>query len=196
MIIGSINSLNYKSPTSWWNRLFKWYNKHQEVDYITQYKYCGVRLFHFRIKIDKNNHVIVGDSYPLVSLYKVLDYLDGMGDTTLLVTLDESFESYMFSDGHNVIENKFKETCDIFETLYKNIKLCGGYREFDRKKLYEFKSEKENGMPNIMKPNEWSSTYRFIQKWFPFLITKFNRSYIKRYDNFKGYLMLNYVNKR
>ena len=118
-----------------------------------------------------------------------------MGDVTLLITLDETYDEYMLDYNH-AIENKFKESCRIIETIYKDIMLCGGYREFDRKHLYQFDWERDNGMPKIMAPDDWSAVYKFVQKWCPFLLKKLNRYYIKKYEHFKGFLMLSYVNRR
>jgi hypothetical protein len=198
MIIGSTNSLTYQHPQSWWKRVIGWYNKHQEVDYEIQYKFYGVRLFEFKLYVNKNKRIVVRSGnaiYSIFSLYEILDFFNKMGDVTLLITLDETYDEYMLDYNH-AIENKFKESCRIIETIYKDIMLCGGYREFDRKHLYQFDWERDNGMPKIMAPDEWSKVYRFIQRWCPFLLKKLNRYYIKKYEHFNGFLMLSYVNRR
>ena len=198
MIIGSSNSLTYQSPISWWRRVIGWYNKHQEVDYEIQYKFYGVRLFELKLYVNKNKRIVVRSGnaiYSIFSLYEILDFFNKMGDVTLLITLDETYDEYMLDYNH-AIENKFKESCRIIETIYKNIMLCGGYREFDKKHLYQFDWERDNGMPKIMAPDEWSKVYRFIQRWCPFLLKKLNRYYIKKYEHFNGFLMLSYVNRR
>ena len=198
MIIGSTNSLTYQHPQSWWKHVIGWYNKHQEVDYEIQYKFYGVRLFNLKLYVDKGGHIVIRSGntlYPISSFYEILDYLNKMGDVTILVTLDETFEEHMY-DSNGRIEKKFKENCHIMETIYKNIMFCGGYREFDKKVIYEFRWESINGTPKIMAPDEWSKPYRFAQKWLPFLIKRFNNMYIKRFNDFKGFLMLSYVNRK
>lgn len=198
MIIGSTNSLTYNRPSSWWHNMLWWRTRHQEVDYELQYKLFGVRLFEFKLHVNSNNRLVVRSEntiYTVFSFYEVLDFFNKMGDVTLLITLDETCDDYVLDYKH-VIENKFKEFCHIIETIYKNIMLCGGYREFDKKHLYQFDWERDNGMPKIMAPDEWSKVYRFVQKWCPFLLKKLNRYYIKKYEYFKGFLMLSYVNRR
>lgn len=198
MIIGSTNSLTYTRPINWWNSMLWWRTRHQEVDYELQYKFYGVRLFEFKLYVNKNNRLMIRSGkavYSVFSFYEILDFFNKMGDVTLLVILDETCEEHIL-DGKDAIVNKFIESCRIMETIYKDIMFCGGYREYDEKQLYEFEWEKKNGMPNILAPDDWSVAYRFVQKWCPFLVKKFNRHYIRKYDNFKGFLMLSYVNRR
>lgn len=192
MIIGSTNSLTYQHPQSWWKHVIGWYNKHQEVDYEIQYKFYGVRLFNLKLYVDKGGHIVIRSGntlYPISSFYEILDYFNKMGDVTLLITLEETFEDER-------IEKKFYEHCNIIETIYKDIMLCGGYREFDKKQIYRFNWQERNNMPKIMAPDDWSVVYKFVQRWCPFLIRKLNKYYIERYKDFKGFLMLSYVNRK
>lgn len=198
MIIGSSNSLTYKHPNSWLHSMLWWRTRHQEVDYELQYKFYGVRLFEFKLYVNKNKRIVVRSGnaiYSIFSFYEILDFFNKMGDVTLLITFNETLDDKVL-DYNNSKEKKFVETCNVIQTIYKDIRLCGGYREFDKKVLYEFDWEKKNGMPNIMAPDNWSRTYRFIQKWCPFLVKRFNKYYIKRYNNFNGFLLLSYVNRR
>lgn len=198
MIIGSTNSLTYSRPSSWWHNMLWWRTRHQEVDYELQYRFYGVRLFEFKLYVNKNKRIVVRSEnaiYSIFSFYEILDFFNKMGDVTLLITLNETLDEYMLDYNH-AIEKKFIESCRIMETIYKDIMFCGGYREYDEKQLYEFEWEKKNGMPNILAPDDWSVAYRFVQKWCPFLLKKLNRYYIKKYEYFKGFLMLSYVNRR
>jgi hypothetical protein len=144
---------------------------------------------------DKLSSKVEHGKTELERAYEILDFFNKMGDVTLLITLNETLDEYMLDYNH-AIEKKFIESCRIMETIYKDIMFCGGYREYDEKQLYEFEWEKKNGMPNILAPDDWSVAYRFVQKWCPFLVKKFNKYYIEKYDNFKGFLMLSYVNRR
>jgi len=198
MLLGSTNSLTYTRPSSWWCNMLWWRTRHQEIDYELQYKLFGVRLFEFKVCVNSKNRLLIRSGnviYPIFSMYEILDFFNKKGDVTLLITLDETCEEYVLDSNHS-IEKKFKESCRIIETIYKDIMLCGGYREFDKKQLYQFDWERDNGMPKIMAPDEWSKTYRFVQRWCPFLIKRLNKHYIKEYDKFQGFLMLSYVNRR
>ena len=199
MLIGSNNSLTYLEPSSWWFKIFKWFNRCQSLPCDIQYTFWGVRMFDFRIYADKKNHIVVKNGkcvYPIFSFYKILDYFDKREDVIVLMTLDSSLEEHYEKIDTPSIEAKFKNTCKNIEFIYKHIGFCGGYRKFDKKVLYNFDWEMKNGMPKVISPSQWSSAYRFITKWCPFLIGRFNNMYIDRYKGNEGYLMLNYVNKR
>ena len=199
MKIGSNNSLTYLEPSSWWFKIFKWFYRHQELPCDVQYTLWGVRMFDFRLYADKHNHIAAKNGkciYPLSTLYETLDYFNKREDVVVLITLDSSLDEYVKSPDTPSIEAKFKNTCKVLETIYKHIGFCGGYRKFDKKVLYKFDWEKYNGMPAIISPSRWSSFYRFVVNWCPFLIKKFNNLYINRYNWNEGYLMLDYVNKR
>lgn len=194
MLIGSNNSLTYLEPSNYWFKIFSHFKRCQNIDYSDQYTFYGVRLFDFRLYVDKNNHIIVKNDnceYPIFSFYEVLDYLNRRGDAIVLITLETDSLSV-----NAPIESKFIETCRIIEAIYEEIRFCGGYRKSDKKQLYEFAWEKKNGMPAIIRPTEWSWLYNFATKWCPMLVYKFNRKYIERFKGIPGYLMLNYVNKR
>jgi len=196
MFIGSNNSLTYLKPQNKWFKNVFHFGRCQNIDYEDQYTYYGVRLFDFRLFVDKNNHIIVKNGsyeYSIFSFYEILDYLNKKGDVIVLVTL-ESPHIYYTKEMIKAIENKFKETCRIIETIYEGIMFCGGTREDN--KLYSFDWEEKHGMPTIINPHDWSRLYRLITKWCPMFIGKLNKQYIERYENEYVYLMLNYVNRR
>ena len=198
MLIGSNNSLTYLEPCCLWLKPLKYLGRCQSKGYDFQYLYWGVRVFDFRLYIDNNNHIIVKNGiykYNVVSFYEILDFFNKRGDTTLIITLD-TLNSNESEARIKAIERKFAETCKIIETIYENINFCGGYRRDNKEKLYSFTWEEQHEMPLIITPSEWSRLYRFISKYWPFLIGYLNRRYIRKYDKEKGCLMLNYINKR
>lgn len=199
MLIGSNNSLTYLEPSSWWFKIFKWFYRHQELPCDVQYTLWGVRMFDFRICADDKNHIVAKNGnciYPLFLFYKTLDYFNKKEDVVVLITLELSLDEYAERNDTSSIEAKFKNTCKNIEFIYKHIGFCGGYRKSDKKVLFKFDWERDNGMPATVYPSEWSSLYRFVRKWCPFLIKKLNNIYINRYSGNKGFLMLDYVNRR
>ena len=194
LLIGSNNTLTYLEPSSWWLKLFRWVGRQQERSYDVQYTFNGVRMYDLRIGVDNNNRLIAKNGnycYPLNSFYEMLDYFDKREDVTVLITLDMPLSSCTQS-----IEAKFKNTCKIVETIYKHIGFCGGYRRCDKNLMYQFDWEKEHGIPTMICPDEWSRAYRFVSRWLPFWVKKFNKMFIDRYNGNDGHLMLNYVNRR
>ena len=195
MLIGSNNSLTYLEPSSWWLKLFRWLGRCQEVSYDDQYTYYGIRFFDFRVTIDDSGHIAAKNkkfTYPLNSIYEILDYFNKREDVTVLITLDISFNEHVSNYNTSSLENKFIEFCNILERIYEHVNFCGGYRKFDKKVLYEFNGD----MPCIVRPSNWSFFYRFARKWCPFMVKRFNRMYIEKFKHKKGYLLLNYANRR
>lgn len=194
MQIGSNNSLTYLEPSSWWLKIFRWLGKHQEIPYDEQYKFYGIRLFDFRLYVDKTGHIVAKNNkyiYPINNIYMMLDYFNKMEDVTINISLDVSLEEHMLNDAPS-IEAKFIEFCNFLERVYNHINFCGGYRKFDGKVLHDF----NRNMPDMICPSDWSWPYRFIRKWCPFLIGKFNSMYIERYKNKNGFLVIDYVNRK
>ena len=198
MKIGSNNSLTYLEPSSWWLKLFRWVDRHQERPYDIQYRFFAVRMFDFRLYVDYHNKLVVKsgkNTFPLTTLFEIMDFFDKMGDVIVRITLESSHDDYMSTSTPSV-EAKFKETCHMIEVIYKNVGLCGGRRKFDDKLLYDFDWEKKHGMPVTVCPSDWSKVYRFVQKWCPFFIKKLNQFYVERYKGNNCFLMLDYVNRR
>ena len=199
MLLGSNNSLTYLKPRHMW---FNWLRKNlgrcQRIPYDEQYTYYGVRFFDFKLSVDDKNHIIVKNkdfTYNMFSFYEILDYLDKRGDAKILITLDVSSNEICKFD-YDRVENKFIEICYIVESIYEDLSLLGGYRRCDKKLLYEFKYEKEHGMPQIIVPSDWSRWYSFISKWCPRFIGKLNKKYIEQFKNSPSYLLLDYVDIR
>ena len=198
MLIGSNNSLTYLKPSNIWSRLKVWLVKCQEVDYDEQYTFWGVRYFDIRLYTNKHNHIMAKNDtqeYSLFSFYEILDYMDKRGDVVMNVTLDASFDDHM-KGNYPSVEKKFIETCHIIDSIYHNITFCGGNRKFDGKELYKFKKGGDIKTREVISPSEWSPVYRFVTKWMPFLIGRFNRKYIEQFSDRHVFLVLNYVNRR
>jgi hypothetical protein len=123
-------------------------------------------------------------------MYEMFDFFNKREDVTINISLDVSLDEHMLHDATN-IEAKFIEFCNILERIYEHINFCGGYRRFDEKNLYKFNGD----MPNTICPSEWSWPYRFVSKWCPFFIRRFNNMYIERYERRHGVLVLDYANR-
>lgn len=183
MLIGSNNTLAYLRPSSWWSRIFKWFGRNQEIPYDVQYTYYGIRLFDFRLKVDKGGHILF-----MNEIYEMLDFFESRGDAWVRITLDAKKEDIR-------AEKKFKEVCKIIDSIYQEIKFYGGYRLCDKTPIYEFDWERKKMMMEVVSPPEWSRLYRTTSKWLPCLIHRLNRSYIEEYKKRFCFLMLDYVNR-
>ena len=198
MVLGSNNSLTYNKPLDFISRIFYKFGRCQEIPYNEQYEYYGVRYFDIKVYFDKHHRIVVKNGsyiYPITLLYQMLDYFDNRGDVIIKITLDMSFNECMMDD-YKSIEKKFIETCNMLNSIYHNIEFRGGSRKFDSKVLYEFTNFKSLYNLKSIRPEEQSSIYRFVTKWFPSYIGKLNRKYIEKYRNEDVFLILNYVNRQ
>lgn len=194
MVVGANNSMSYLRPTNWWARIFPFIGRTQNVDYEQQYRYCGTRFFDLRLGVSKSNHIIFKNGkikYETFSLYNVLSFFDNVGDVTVRITLDVSFEEMMSSD-YPSMEAKFIETCKVIETIYPEVRYIGGYRKFDKKQLFTFKYERDFGTPLVI--DEVNTSW--VDRVFPFINAHKNNEKKEKYDKSHGFLLLNFVDRR
>ena len=187
MKIGSNNSLTYLEPSSWWLKILNKITRHQRKDYQFQYFYCCVRYFDIRVTSDIKGHIVLNNGSNL-PIYEVLEFLERYGDVTVRVTLDESLDKYNYG-ASNSLENKFKNTCKVAETIYKGINFVGGYRIYDKKQIYKFKGEELN----VIDLDKESIFYSIVSRLFPFMRKKLNNKYIDKFKYDDGIILLNYV---
>ena len=187
MKIGSNNSLTYLEPSSWWLKIFNKITRHQRKDYQFQYFYCCVRYFDIRVTSDIKGHIVLNNGSNL-PIYEVLEFLERYGDVTVRITLDESLDKYNYGASSS-LENKFKNTCKVAETIYKGINFVGGYRIYDKKQIYQFKGEELN----IIDVDKESIFYSVVSRLFPFMRKRLNNKYIDKFKYDDGILLLNYV---
>jgi len=198
MLIGSNNSLTYLKPSNTWFNIKAWLGKCQEVDYEEQYTFWGVRYFDFRLYVNKHNHIIVKNDtheYTIFSFFQVLDYFDKRGDVVVNVTLDASFADHM-KNSYQKAEKKFIEICHIIDSIHHHVEFRGGTRKFDGKVLYKFSQRTNPYQLEAICPEDFSSVYRFVTKWLPFLVKSFNKRYMEQYKDKHVFLVLNYVNRQ
>ena len=195
MKIGSNNSLTYLKPLcSWWLKIFRFFGKRQDIDYKDQYILYGIRVFDFRLYIDKHDRIGVKNGsykYPLFSFYEILNFLNRKGDATVIISLDVSKYEYLMNVNMGRIVEKFIEKCRIISTIYEHIAFCGGYRQFDKKVIYNFR----NKVSDIICAEDLSRKYKLISIFCPNLLRKMNKKYIEQYKDSNDIILLNYINK-
>jgi len=187
MRIGSNNSLTYLEPSSWWLKILNKITRHQRKDYQFQYFYCGVRYFDIRVSADIKGLITLNNGCEF-SMYEVLEFLERYGDVTVRLTLDEGLDKYNY-DASKSLENKFKNTCKIAETIYRGINFVGGYRIYDKKQIYQFRGKE----PNVIDVDKESIFYSIVSRLFPFMRKRLNEKYIDKFKYDNGILLLNFV---
>ena len=144
-MIGSLNSMTFLKPFSIWKKPFAWLNRCQVAGIEAQYELYNVRAFDLHIyfvgekerAIFKHGNV----EYYTFSIFEILNYLDKKGDVYVRLVLEEDCD-----DKSQSIERRFKSYCKNVETIYKNTKFFGGYRECDSFVLYNFKEQRPEGL--------------------------------------------------
>lgn len=191
MLIGSNNTLTYLEPCGYWFKVFKFLGKKQSRDYRDQYTYGGCRYFDFKLTVAKNNRITVRNRcfiYNIFSIYEVMDYLNKMGDTIAHVSLDVTASEWV-DDTTKTKENKFKDYCRTLETIYENIRFCGGDRIFDGENLYQFK----NTSPSVFIAEKESIWYKLASMVSPKITRWLNDKYKKKYSSLHNIILLNHV---
>lgn len=186
--------MTYLSPSTWWAKVFRFIGKCQSADYKEQYKFHGVRFFDLKLSIAAKDEVIIKNGnieYKGFEINKVLNFFNEMSDVMVRITLEVSFDERL-KPNYEHIEKKFKETCKMVEAIYPDVKFIGGYRSYDKKVLYEFEYELEQGTPIIidMCSRSW------IDRTFPFLTKNKNKAALDFYKNSRGILLLNFVEEK
>jgi hypothetical protein len=209
-IIGSHNSMSYLEPRDWHGKLLRFAAKCQRKTIKEQYFEYGVRCFDFRIFFDDNGrcffkHGIVW--FDTFSMFEHLEFLNKQGDCWLRVLLEETKSD---SKKHNIdfIEGKFINMCRLIEEIYPNIRVFGGERKWDWKKIYEFKEQ----TPDIR--DLYSSTTCLfddsrhgkdnlkdkIDDWWPWLYAKLknkkNMKYIEENPDNADIVLIDFVDIR
>ena len=141
MIKGSHNSMSYLKPLNRLYRLFRFLYKCQGKSIEKQYE-SGVRLFDIHIyKNDRDKGCFKYGNviYNAFSFYEPFNFLNKMKDCYVNLVLEETVNDSK-KEGIKETENKFIWYCNSLQMMYPNIKFIGGYREFDKRILYEFKN--------------------------------------------------------
>lgn len=191
MLIGSNNTLTYLEPCNCWLKVFKFLGRKQSRDYRDQYIYGGCRYFDLKLAVTKSNRMTVRNRcfiYNVFSIYEVMDYLNKMGDTIVHISLEITASEWI-EDTANAKETKFKEYCKILETIYENIRFCGGNRTFDGENLYQFK----NSSPSVFVAEKESIWYKLVSMVSPKFTRWLNGKYKKKYSSLHDIMLLNHI---
>ena len=203
MNIGTHNSLTYLTPKKWWQKLIKFTAKCQAVNYEEQYR-LGARVFDVRLWYDDNlkmevRHGRIAYKIGYTVFFNMLDFLEEKGDCYVRILCEE--DSFAKNDPIVIDKEKcFIEDCRYIESMYDNIKFCGGNRKYDWKVLYNFKNK---DVPTLV--DRYSSTtslFKSDKKWLailddlcPILYAKLkNKTLIKEHNDKDGYLFIDFIN--
>lgn len=186
MGIGSNNSLSYLTPNGFWSKVFRWFNRCQSKQIQSQYIYGKARFFDIKLDVNKYNRITV-KNYNIFSLYEIFDFFNKMGNAIVYITFDADKDMYSEND-YKIKKEKFAYYCGQIESIYQNIKFCGGKNNFDGETLYKFK----NPTPKIYNPTNDFLKYKIATCISPKWTKKLNEKIIENYKDY-DYILLNHI---
>lgn len=208
-ILGSHNSLSYKTPIKWWMRPLAFMARCQKADLYDQYYKYGARVFDIRVRFEKRGCIEFAHGFFTYGgwIYGTLTELNSYAASTkekiyvrIMLEQNHKSEDQQFQD------YKFKELCKGIEE-YKypkltNIIFFGGARKYDEKKLYTFKTESK--APTL--DHKYSSATSFFKSksrflailddWFPWLYARTHNKKNIAAGTKKDCLFIDFVNIR
>lgn len=194
MKLASHNTMTYLKPSNILLYPFRFIARCQKLSLDEQINQ-GVRLFDFRISFDKKGnpvftHGLMKFKLPKgISMHSILFQLDCLAckEDVWVRIINEKDKDY----------ECFSLYCNAIENSYKNIKFYGGYNKKGWKLLYSFK----NQQPNVIdKYTSWNNDvfnrgtgWLFDDIW-PWIYAKLNnKKWRKKYANFDGFLMQDFI---
>lgn len=194
MKLASHNTMTYLKPSNILLYPFRFIARCQKLSLDEQINQ-GVRLFDFRISFDKKGnpvftHGLMKFKLPKgISMHSILFQLDCLAckEDVWVRIINEKDKDY----------ECFSLYCGALERSYKNIKFYGGYNKKGWKLLYSFK----NQQPNVIdKYASWNNDvlnrgtgWLFDDIW-PWIYAKLNnKKWRKKYANFDGFLMQDFI---
>ena len=194
MKLASHNTMTYLKPSNVLLYPFRFIARCQKLSIDEQINH-GVRLFDFRISFDKKGnpiftHGLMKFKLPKgTTMHSILFKLDCLAckEDVWVRIINEKDKDY----------ECFSLYCNALERSYKNIKFYGGYNKKGWKLLYSFK----NQPPKVIdKYASWNNDvlnrgtgWLFDDIW-PWIYAKLNnKKWRKKYANFNGFLMQDFI---
>lgn len=187
MILGSHNSWTYYRCRKWWQRLFSFVGKCQDIDIIKQYEY-GVRCFDLRVRFDKHGNMVIAHGlleYDLNTndLFALLHFLDKKGDVVVRI-LHEVRSKKKYTDANKKL---FRSFCAELEIAFPSITFWCGRNLYNWEYDYNFQYQPscDEQYSSVCAP-KWDD-------WFPKLFAKKNNHKIKEKGTTCDILLIDFV---
>lgn len=200
MILATHNSLSSYCPKKWWMKMLNPFAKCQSLSIEEQYK-RGVRMFDIRVRPHtwEAAHGLV--TYD-VDVDKMLAWLEERAQaehTTIYIRLCCENNISELSEWDEVVFTGYWNWCN---NVYKHLTFCGGYMKKGWYKLIGCKDPEYLELYrtfNVYKAkNGWKAKLKSVVEYVLHPIPKYwakkdNADYIEEYENYNGYVMLDFV---
>lgn len=184
----SHNSWTYLKPRTLIGCIFRWAGRCQSHSIVEQYEKYGVRIFDLRIKLDKNNKMVISHGMfkykdSAEQLVKDLYYLNEKKDVMMRVL----WEVRMYRYETEYERQWFINYCKFLEETYPNIRFFGGSPTHMCYRYYNFKPVMITKIQG-----EYSSKKCILLSWCPILYALFHNKRIKPKEDV---IMLDFVER-
>lgn len=189
MILGSHNTMSYSKPTKWWLRPFRFMAQCQSKTLEEQFD-AGARLFDIRIIYKDGEYKFAHGLMEFTGdVWNALERMNNLGQYVYCRVLKERA-------GY---ESEFIKFCIEASLKYRNIRFYGGQNKKDWKQIYTFDYSSPNSIDKYSSCNydiKDKCTGWYLDDLFPRIYAFcFNKYWRKKYKDFDGYLMQDFVGK-
>lgn len=142
-MLGSIHSMSYLDTHGFFDRIKAYFKRCQHATIEEQYEKFNVRVFDIHIYFINENFkravFKMGDiEFETFSIFEVMNFFDRHDNVYVRMVLEETDLEAHDINYNLAMEARFREYCAMLESVFKNIKFFGGYRECDSHKIYHF----------------------------------------------------------
>ena len=193
MILASHNTMSYLRPKCKWLRWFRFAGRCQEKTLIDQHS-SGVKMFDLRFTFDGWRepvlcHGIMEFEMDPTQINSMFIWMD------LVAEREEIWCRIINEQNRNC--KTFIDFCKHLKQEYPHIKFFGGYNKKDWSQLYDFGYGEPKYINRYASHNKdcppEQSKFSLDDVW-PWLYAKlFNNKWKKKYKDYDGYLMLDFV---
>lgn len=186
-ILGSHNSWTFYRCRKWWQRLFSFVGKCQDLDIFKQYDY-GVRCFDLRVRFNSKGEVMVAHGlleydFHETDILAMLHALEKKGDVIVRI-LHETRTKRQYT---TETVQYFREFCKNLEMSFPKITFWCGRNLYNWNVDYHFKFEPscDEKYSSVCKP-KWDD-------WYPKLFAKRYNQEIKAQGTDADILLIDFV---
>lgn len=147
MVIGTHNTMTYRSPKFLWMYLIRFMARCQGVSYQEQHEKYGADAFDFRIFWDKEGNIEFRHglvSFDGSDFFNILRYCEKNGIIVRLLFEERNFKSLKKRSKEMNLEDRFLKLCIDIEKYFPNLKIYGGRNTRTWEVIYKFKMDDPN----------------------------------------------------
>ena len=200
MILATHNSLSGYAPEKWWMKILNPFAKCQSLSIEEQYN-RGVRMFDIRVRphTEEAAHGLV--TYD-VDIPLTLGWLNTRAEETkekVYIRLCCENNVSLWSEWDEVVFTEYWNFCN---NKYKHLTFCGGYMKKGWFKLIDCKDPEYLELYrtfNVYKAKQgWKNKLKSIWQYIchptpEYWAKKDNAEYIEEYEDYNGFIMLDFV---